>query len=89
MAPAAAAGSCLSASKVAFVLAGPGAAGLPSPMTAEGFCVQLYATEGALLLAWRSWLQLQDPDGIVVFQVMIEPSQVIHRSFQFHFHFAP
>jgi hypothetical protein len=61
---------CAGSDKVVFVLASPGAAAaLPRQMRAEGCCVQLHGTERELLVAWRDWLQAQDPDGLVVFQV--------------------
>lgn len=60
--------------KVAFVLASVGAAAaLPAVISAEGFSLQVYATEASLLLAWRDWVRQMDPDGFVVFQVSLMP----------------
>jgi hypothetical protein len=56
--------------KVAFVLAGAAANGvLPVRLSAEGFQLLLFASEGQLLMAWRDWVLQADPDGIAVFQV--------------------
>jgi hypothetical protein len=78
-APAAAAGSSGSnggsngssgSSKVVFLLSSPAAgAVLPPELCAEGVCIRLCPSERDLLLSWKEWLLLQDPDGLVVFQV--------------------
>jgi hypothetical protein len=59
--------------KVAFVLAGAAANGgvLPGHLSAEGFQLLLFGSEGELLLAWRDWVLQADPDGIAVFQVRL------------------
>jgi len=63
-------GGCGGSNKVVFLLSGPGAAAvLPGELRVESCCVVLCPSEVLLLTAWRDWLQQQDPDGLVVFQV--------------------
>jgi hypothetical protein len=62
--------SSSSSAKVVFLLSSPAAgAVLPPELHAEGVCICLCPSERDLLVSWREWLLLQDPDGLVVFQV--------------------